>query len=404
MDWLKLFTGVDRQKLNPAQGQIASDKPSATRSNRRPFTTQKAFEESERVNRCVNFLVDSAAEIRFDVGEKFPYTTYASGIRKVTMERILGSRPNMFMDANAFWRLVYLDLAIEGWAFIHYSEKEQALYHVPAAHMEVFADKKKYINKFVYDGSVTYKPDEIIFIRDNAYVGGGVSTLDGRSRFASALTAVSRKEKLEYFKEKFFDNGTILGLIVETEQNLSPRAKARKREEIRLDHNPRQGKSNVLILDGGAKGKNVQATNLNELGIKEDIERFDTQIALSLGIPPVLLEGGNNANIRPNIDLFYYTTVIPMVKKVESALEFFFGFDVKIDTSKVLALAPDGKAQSAELASNVNNGIITGNEARKVLRREEIEDPLMNEIRIPANVAGSNSQVTGQEGGAPTKE
>jgi HK97 family phage portal protein len=336
--------------------------------------------------------------------DKYPYTTYGSGIRKVTLAKVLGSRPNMFMDANAFWRLVYLDLIIEGWAFIHYSEQEQALYHVPAANMEVFADRKKYISKFVYDGKVTYQPDEIIFIRDNSYTNGSVSTIDGRSRFAAALTAVKRKEKLEYFKEKFFDNGTILGLIVETEQNLSPRAKARKREEIRLEHNPRQGKSNVLILDGGAKGKNVQATNLNELGIKDDIERFDNQIALSLGIPPILLEGGNNANIRPNIDLLYYTTVLPMAKKVESALEFFFGFDIKLDTSKILALAPDGKAQSDELSSKVNNGIITGNEAREVLRLEEIDDPLMNEIRIPANVAGSNSHVTGQEGGAPKKE
>lgn len=404
MDWKKLLFGPSEEKLNPAQDQIASEKPSATRSNVRPYSTQKAFEESERVNRCINFLVDSAAEVRFDVMDKYPYTTYGSGIRKVTLAKILGSRPNMFMDANAFWRLVYLDLIIEGWAFIHYSEQEQALYHVPAANMEVFADRKKYISKFVYDGKVTYQPDEIIFIRDNSYTNGSVSTIDGRSRFAAALTAVKRKEKLEYFKEKFFDNGTILGLIVETEQNLSPRAKARKREEIRLEHNPRQGKSNVLILDGGAKGKNVQATNLNELGIKDDIERFDNQIALSLGIPPILLEGGNNANIRPNIDLLYYTTVLPMAKKVESALEFFFGFDIKLDTSKILALAPDGKAQSDELSSKVNNGIITGNEARGVLRLEEIDDPLMNEIRIPANVAGSNSHVTGQEGGAPKKE
>lgn len=398
-----MFRGNSQEKLNPAQEQIAQEKPSATRSNKKPYTTQRAYEQSEIVSRCVNLVVDSAAEITFDVGKKFPYTTYASGIKHVTMKRMLGSRPNMFMDANTFWRLVYLDLVIEGWAFIHYSDKEQAIYHVPAAHMEVFADKKQYIHNFVYDGNTTYTPDEIIFIKDNAYSNGSISTIEGRSRFASTLTTVKRKEKLEHFKEKFFDNGTILGLVVETDQNLSTRAKERKREEIRLEHNPMRGKSNVLILDGGAKGKNVQATNLNELGIKEDIERFDKQIALSQGIPMVLLDGGNNANIRPNIDLFYYTTIIPMVKKVESALEFFFGYDIEHDTSKVKALAPDGKAQSAELASKVNNGIITGNEARQTLRLEEIDDDLMNEIRIPVNVAGSNSHVTGQEGGSPGK-
>lgn len=400
MGWRDWIT----EKLNPAQNQIASHEPSTTRSNRRPYSTQRAFEESEIVSRCVNFLVDASAEVDFDVKDKRSFTSYGSGIRGKTLHVLLNQRPNMFMDASTFWRLVYLDFLVEGWAFIHYNEQEQALYHVPAAYMEVFADKRFYINKFVYDGTITYRPEEIIFIKDNAYQNGNVSQISGKSRLATALKSVGRKEKLEHFKEKFFDNGTILGLIVETEQNLSSRAKERKREEIRLDHNPRNGKSNVLILDGGAKGKNVQATNLNELGIKEDLERFDDNICLALGVPPILLAGGNNANIRPNIELFYYTTVLPMVEKFEKAFEFFFAFDIKLDTSDILALAPDGKAQADELSAMVNNGIIKGNEAREKLRMEPVDDPNMNKIRIPANVAGSNSGVTGQEGGNPGKE
>lgn len=402
MGWRDFF-GLT-EKLNPAQDQIASHESSATRSNTKPYTTQKAFEEMEIVSRCVNFLTDSASEVDYDVKEKLGFTTYGSGIKAKTLDKLLNKRPNMFMDSSTFWRLVFLDFVVEGWAFIHYDSKEQALYHVPAAYMEVFADRKYYINKFVYDGRITYKPDEIIFIKDNSYKHGNVSQISGRSRLAATLKSVNRKDKLEHFKEKFFDNGTILGLIVETEQNLSARAKQRKREEIRLDHNPRNGKSNVLILDGGAKGKNVQATNLNELGIKDDLERFDNNICLGLGIPPILLAGGNNANIRPNVELFYYTTVIPMTKKFVSAFEFFFGFDIKIDTSNIPALAPEGKAQSEELSAKVNNGIITGNEARVELRLEEIDDPQMNKIRVPANIAGSGTGVTGQEGGRPTND
>jgi len=68
----------------------------------------------------------------------------------------------------------------------------------------------------------------------------------------------------------------------------------------------------------------------------------------------------------------------------------------------VVALRPDLKAESDRLSSLVNNGIMLGKEARSILRLEPLEDPLLDEIRIPANVAGSATGVSGQEGGKPS--
>lgn len=392
-----------KEKLNPAQAQIHHREPSTNRSNRRPQTTRNSFRDMEIVNRGVNMLIDSCAEVDFDIQETRGFTTYGSGIKKVTLNRILNQRPNMFMDSSTFWRLVYMDFLLEGWAFIHYDSVEQALYHVPAAGMEVFADAKYYINHYLYDGKVKYAPNEIIFIKDNAFQGH-TSQISGYPRVLSALSSIIRKDKLQHFKEKFFDNGTVIGMVVETDQILNKRLKDRYREEIRIDHNVRNGKSNIVFLDGGMKAKSLNATNLNELGIKDDLDRFDRDICTALGIPPILMDGGNNANIRPNVELYYYTTVLPIVEKFEKALEFFFGFDIKLDTSDISALSPDRESEAKELASKVNNGIMTGNEARQDLRLAPIDDPLMDKIRIPANVAGSNSNVAGQEGGKPKEE
>ena len=68
-----------------------------------------------------------------------------------------------------------------------------------------------------------------------------------------------------------------------------------------------------------------------------------------------------------------------------------------------MALTPDQKAHADRLSALVNNGIMTAAEARAELRLEELEDPTLSEIRIPANIAGSATGVTGQEGGAPKK-
>ena len=104
-----------------------------------------------------------------------------------------------------------------------------------------------------------------------------------------------------------------------------------------------------------------------------------------------------------NFELMFYLTILPNLKKVEAAFETFFGYDIKLDTRDVAALIPDQDKESARIVSLTNNGIITGNEGRTQLRLDELDDPQMNTIRIPQNIAGSSTGVSGQEGGAPTK-
>ena len=128
-------------------------------------------------------------------------------------------------------------------------------------------------------------------------------------------------------------------------------------------------------------------------------------MAKALGVPVVLLESGNNANLRPNVELFFSMTIIPLMRKFESAFEAYFAYDIKLTTHNIAALAPDLKAEADRVSSLVNNGILTGNEGRATLRLEPIEDDEnMTKIRIPANIAGSATGVAGQQGGAPTQE
>ena len=40
-----------------------------------------------------------------------------------------------------------------------------------------------------------------------------------------------------------------------------------------------------------------------------------------MGVPPILLDGGNNANIRPNHRLYYLETILPIVEKYRMLLK-----------------------------------------------------------------------------------
>jgi len=179
--------------------------------------------------------------------------------------------------------------------------------------------------------------------------------------------------------------------------------KDRQEREWVAKFNPKQGGgAKPLILDNGSKAKSLSNSNFRELAFTESIDNLENKVCTSLGVPPILLDSGNNANIKPNLELMFYTTILPTLRKFEAAYEYFFAYDIELSTHRVPALKPDQKEQSDRLSALVNNGIMTGNEARESLRLKPIlDDPNMSKIRIPANISGSATGVTGQEGGKP---
>lgn len=195
-------------------------------------------------------------------------------------------------------------------------------------------------------------------------------------------------------------------MILETDQVLNRAFKSRILDDISINYNPATGKyaAQPIILDGGLKAKNINTSeNMKNLSFTEDTTVYNKDICTALGIPPILLDGGNNANISPNVKLFYAMTIIPSLRKFESALQLFFGYDIKWLTEEVLALISSKVEDGQYITGLVNNGIITPNEGREELRWETSSEEGMNNIRIPANISGSATGVSGQEGGAPKK-
>jgi len=155
-----------------------------------------------------------------------------------------------------------------------------------------------------------------------------------------------------------------------------------------------------LILDGGLEIDNLNEINFKDLDFQPSIAANEKIILSALGIPPLLLDSGNNANIRPNLRLYYLETVLPIVRKINYAFERYFGFDLQEDVSRVPALQPELRDQAAYYQSLVNTGIITPNEAREAMRMERLDG--LDEVRIPANIAGSSANPS--EGGRPSED
>ena len=164
-------------------------------------------------------------------------------------------------------------------------------------------------------------------------------------------------------------------------------------------YNPKSGGRRPLFLDGGLEVENLTEINFKELDFQEGIKSNERIILEAMGIPPILLDGGNNANIRPNHRLYYLETILPIVKKLGYALERFFGFSLNEDVTGIPALQPELRDQAAYYATLVNTGILSPNEAREAIGKEPVEG--FDEPRVPANIAGS--AVNPEQGGRPVE-
>ena len=393
MAWYDRFLGGNsEEKLNPSQYVISRNEGMTVDSREIVTNYRNAYEQLEIVNRAVNMIVDDVAEIPFAVGEKVLGTTnVVKNIRRSKVDLLLNKEPNPFQDVSTFKRNLIIDLLIDGNIFIYFDGAH--MYHLPADKITIHTDDKTYIERFSYDNSIDYSPNEIIHIKENSFN----SIYRVVPRLKPAYRTMQLLSSMRNFQDNFFKNGAVPGLVLKSPNTLSEKVKERMMRAWSIRYNPTTGGKRPLILDGGLEVDALSKINFKELDFAESIKSNERIILEAMGIPPILMDGGNNANIRPNHRLYYLETVLPVVKKLGYALERFFGFSLNEDVTGIPALQPELRDQAAYYATLVNTGILSANEAREALGKEPVDG--FDEPRVPANIAGS--AVNPEQGGRP---
>jgi len=374
------------EKLNPIQQYLGSDKQSS-----REFTTryERYYETLEIVNRAVNIVVDDTAEIPLEVTQE-GFSGVVKGVKRAKVSTLLNTEPNLFQDISTFKRNLITDYLLDGNIFVYFDGAH--LYHLPADNVTIHADSKTYIEKYTYN-DVDYGPDEVIHIKENSFH----DIYRGVSRLKPAVRTMELMANMRSFQDNFFKNGAVPGLVLKSPNTLSEKIKERMLQSWSIRYRPDSGGRRPLILDGGIEVDKISNVNFRELDFTNAITENEKIILKAIGVPPILLDSGNNANIRPNMRLYYLETVLPIVRKMNFAFSRYFGFVIREDVTGIPALQPELRDQSQYYQSLVNAGILSPNEARSQLGYDPIEG--QDELRIPANIAGSAADPS--EGGRP---
>lgn len=378
------------EKLNPAQERIAQGEGSNLGSEAKLITYRQAFKKLESVNRSVSMVVNAASSLDYDIKDKV-HDGVVNGLRQKTLNTLLNFRPNPYQSALEFRQCIFTDLLLEGNAFVHFDGT--FLYHLPAESVEILTDTKTFIKGFKYNGLVEFKEGEVFYFRDTS----SESIYRGASRLEAAERSVKILYSMQQFQEQFFDNGAVFGLVLTSDNTLSQLAKEKTINYWLQKYSTKNGGKRPIILDSGLKPHNITDASFKEMDFDQSIKTHSEKIMTAVGVPPILLMGGNNANISPNLRLFYLETVVPAVRKYVSSIERYFGYDVEPITSNVSALQPELKDIAQYHVALVNGGVITPNEARKELRYDSMIGH--DGLRIPANIAGSAADPS--QGGRP---
>jgi HK97 family phage portal protein len=385
----KTWFSSKEEKANPAQPIIAREEGSWLGSD--AFNSYKiAFDKLETVGRGVSIVANGCTSLDFDIKDKV-IDGIVAGVRVKNLNQLLNYRPNPYQSIQDFRLNIYTDFLLEGNIFIYYDGA--FLYHLPASSVQIIPDTKTFIAKYTYNSNTDFKPDEIIHIKDVS----SSSIYRGSSRLAAASRSINTLYKMQAFQDQFFDNGAVAGIVLTTDNTLSQAAKDKTIANWSIKYSPKNGARRPLILDSGLKPSPISSSTFQEMDFDTSIKTHDDKILKAIGVPPLLLDGGNNANIAPNLRLLYLETVLPIVRKFTSAMERYFGYDISEITSSISSLQPDIKDVASYHSTLVNAGILTPNEARIELRYDPL--PGADSIRIPANIAGSASNPS--VGGAP---
>ena len=376
----------EEEKLNPAQVIISRDEGFSIGTSENYVNYANAYEEIEVVNRAV--------EIPVDVGAKLSLDPVIKNIRKSRVDILLNREPNPFQDVNSFKRNLIIDLLIDGNIFVYFDGVH--LYQLPARNVDIDTHEKNFVSRYVYQGKLDYSPEEVIHVKENSFN----SIYRGVPRLKPAWRTMQLLGSMRKFQDTFFKNGAVPGLVIKSPNTLSEKIKERMLAAWRARYNPNTGGNRPLILDGGLEVDSLTNVSFKELDFQSSIEANERIILEAMGVPPLLLDSGNNANIRPNHRMYYLETILPIVRKINFAFERYFGFDLKEDISNIPALQPELRDQASYYSSLVNGGILTPNEAREALRMEALDG--LDEVRIPANIAGSAGNP--EEGGRPPEE
>lgn len=287
----------------------------------------------------------------------------------------------------------------------------------------------RYVNAYASEGgpiamwSTTQTGEELMIHPSEAlhFAWMGAQGWLGVSPLAQLDSTLRIEDSARRFQIANFDNGARPSGALVLQHDIDPNSETAKRLRRSLEalHKGVDQAGRVMLLGGGMDWKQFAQTVVEtELIAQRKMSR--EEIAMVYDVPPPLLgdmERGTFSNIEELYKQLYKTTLRPWLAMIEATINAqlvdpepdWAGLRVRFDLSEVLR--GDHKEEIAATTEAVKNGLMSVNEARKILglnpRPEKVADQMLvqanNVAPLSALPSGDGPGVAGDEPAAVTR-
>lgn len=214
--------------------------------------------------------------------------------------------------------------------------------------------------------------------------------LGGACPAKAALAAAGVLNSIDQFGKWYFERGTIMPMVA-TIDGIPSEADVQKFQNfLQRGLSGLKNAFKAVAIRSGVMSISTLGQPMDKLALSELSESKRQDIATALGVPmSLLLDSAANFATAQQDDLHFYTkTIIPEARRIEAAFntQLFNRLDMRLkfkpDRLEVFQRQENEKAIS--LVTLVQNGIITINEARAELNKEELtNEPQAEQLDEP---------------------
>lgn len=403
--WSKLFTKTET--LNPgASLSVLHEFSNLLLLNENYSSLAKTgYTENVIVNTCIKRISQAINSIPIEFfvdGEKVDPKTSDKLIKSIIRAF---KDPNPDYDKNLFIESIYSYRQIDGDSYIYIPE--DSLNNV-AGFKLMRPDKVTHTqsaSERVRQYRFSNGSEQFIFNRDNYLINGfreenptslegrfnmvimknfnPLRQIDGLSALSSAgLSIDGHNSALKWNNEVMKNSGKISGLLSFGGPDGGGLSGDQIKQLTQKIKSQTTGSNNGSILISNNPGKfDKFAMTSQEMDFIQGSVQRATDICNALGYPPYLLgfTGATFSNQDAAKLSLYEDTAIPEANKIYGQLATFLSrkydidFEIKLDVSKVAAMAPRFKEQSDNIGNQFKNNIINQEEAREKLGYEKLD-------------------------------
>ena len=325
---------------------------------------------------CVRVLSSSVAGLPLHLYRRLP-----SGGKELAREnplyRVLHDRPNSWQSSYEWREQIMLHLLTHGQAFVEISgsgpQTQLVALHPSRMKVEQIENGRlRYTYREASGGSTVYAQDAIMHLRWLSDDG-----VNGMVPVELAKDAIGLARACEIHGASFFANGARPGIVLSTDQTLSPEAAMNTRDQWERAHRGPDRAHKTAVLQGGLKVSELGGNNQEAQFL--EARRFQVEeVCRVYGVPPHLvgdLSRSSFSNIEQQSLDYVQNGLMPWLRRIESAIardlvddeELFAEFDVRG------ALRADAAGRASYYNAMWNLGVLSVNEIRAAENLNPVE-------------------------------